>query len=400
MIIVKILVVCQYYYPEPFRITGICEELVKRGHEVTVLTGEPNYPEGFIYAGYEKHDRSDEDINGVFVHRCRIIPRKTGTLYRFLNYYSFVFSSLFYVLSGQCKTMDDGSFDVVFIYQLSPVVMAEAGLMYKRIYKVPVVLYCLDLWPESLIAGGIKKDSIVYKVFHCISKRIYNSADSICVTSKSFAKYFNNAFDINNILYLPQYAEDLFYKCFEKKKTKTIHLTFAGNIGIMQSVDTILKAAKELIEEPVHFHIVGGGSELQSLKDSATEMNLSNVTFYGRRSIDEMPHFFSQSDAMLITMKADPGISLTLPGKVQSYMAAGKPIIGSIDGETMNVIESAKCGFCGKADDVDELITNIRLFINSDDKVTMGRNAKEYYDTHFSQSVFMDTLEKELRRVQ
>lgn len=392
----KILVVCQYYYPEPFRITDICEELVKRGHEVSVITGEPNYPEGEIYNGYENHDRLDEVINGVNVHRCRIIPRKTGAVYRFLNYYSFAFSSLQYVLSGKCHAKDGKPFDVVFVNQLSPVMMAYAGIAYKKKYEVPLVLYCLDLWPESLLAGGIKKDSLVYKAFHHISKMIYTKADFLCVSSQMFSDYLNKEFGINNAIieYLPQYAEELFDSVDSKRNDSGVfNFTFAGNIGAMQSVDTILKAAELLLDEPVHFHVVGSGSELDNLIEFAKKHNLSNVSFHGRQPIEKMPEFYEKADAMLITLKSDPVISMTLPGKVQSYMAAGKPIIGAIDGETKRIIDEANCGYCSKAENEQSLAISIKQFLENDDRYQYGLNGKQYYYSHFTKHFFTDHLE-------
>ena len=153
----KILVICQYYSPEPFRHSDICEELVKRGHEVTVVTGLPNYPMGKIYDGFRHGKKRDEQINGVKIHRCFIIGRRHGAIFRFLNYYSYAISSHFYV-----KHLKD-DFDVVFVNQLSPVMMAKAGITYKKKHNKKLVLYCLDLWPESLVAGGITRGSFIYK---------------------------------------------------------------------------------------------------------------------------------------------------------------------------------------------------------------------------------------------
>ena len=159
----KILVICQYYKPEPFRISDICEEMVCRGHEVQVVTGYPNYPEGVLYEGYGKGKHIDEVINGVKVHRCFTIPRQTGTVKRMENYYSYAVSSVKYVLSDKCTASDGKQFDVVFCNQLSPVMMADAAIAYKKKHKVPAVMYCLDLWPESLIAGGVTRKSPIYK---------------------------------------------------------------------------------------------------------------------------------------------------------------------------------------------------------------------------------------------
>ncbi|MFQ7071507.1 glycosyltransferase family 4 protein [Ruminococcus bicirculans (ex Wegman et al. 2014)] len=166
---------------------------------------------------------------------------------------------------------------------------------------------------------------------------------------------------------------------------------FAGNIGEIQSIETIIRAAEILKKEPVVFHIVGGGTDLDRLKDMGKDLH--NVIFYGRRSLEEMPKLYAMADAMLVTLASDPILSLTLPGKVQSYMAAGKPIIGAIDGETRVVIAEAKCGFCGKADDETELAENIKKFIGSDNILEMGKNARRYYEENFDKMLFMDKLE-------
>lgn len=388
----KILVVCQYYYPEPFRVNDICEEMVKRGHEVTVVTGEPNYPEGQIYKGYEDHQKSDEVINGVKVHRCPIIPRKTGTLYRLLNYFSYPHEAKKYIkkLNG---------FDVIFVNQLSPVMMAEPAIAYKKKHGTPVVMYCLDLWPESLVAGGVSRGSAIYKVFHGISKKIYRSVDRIFVTSRMFRGYLEEQFGVEDetIEYLPQYAEGLFEKLPYKESGETVDLVFAGNIGAVQSVETIVKAAEKLQDQPVHFHIVGSGTDLERLQELAKE--LRNVKFYGRRPLEEMPEFYAKADAMLVTLQADPVLSLTLPGKVQSYMAVGKPIIGAIDGETAEVIRAAQCGYCGKAEDVDELVKNVCRFMDDEYKEQLGQNARDFYEKYFARQNYMDKLERELQKI-
>lgn len=389
----KILVVCQHYYPEPFRISDICESLVKMGNEVTVVTGLPNYPEGEIYPGYKAKECRDEVVNGVKVHRCPIHPRKKGAIHRVWNYFSFSHASKKYI-----KKLDD-SFDVVFVNQLSPVMMANAGIKYAKRYNKKVVLYCLDLWPASLRAGGIDK-GFVYKWFTKISRKIYTSVDKILVSSETFSKYFYDEFGIEKTIYLPQYAEDSFTMsdCM-KTPNGDIDLMFAGNIGMMQSVETIIKASvlcKDI--KNLKWHIVGDGKELENCKKLAKELD-APVIFYGRRSIDEMPEFYSKADAMLVTLKKDFIISMTLPGKVQSYMAAGKPIIGAIDGEAQRVIKEANCGFCADAEDEEGLEKCVRKFVD-EQSVEYAKNSYEYYNKNFTKTQFMETLQKILKRNQ
>ena len=393
----KILVVCQYYYPEPFRISDICESLVEMGHDVTVLTGLPNYPEGQVLDGYRNGKKRNEVLNGVKVVRSFEIGRGNNKLNLFLNYLSFA-------LSGSLKAFFmKEKFDVVLVNQLSPVMMGIPAIVYKRKHKKKVLLYCLDLWPDSLAAGGIKESSMIYMFFMKISKWIYNSADSIAVTSSMFSEYFRTILGVykKEIHHLPQYAEDLFAESIEVPKNGKYHFVFAGNIGDMQSVETIVKAANELRENPnILFHIVGDGSKLEECKLLSKKMELENVIYYGRRPVSEMPYYYGLADAMLITLKNNKAISYTLPGKVQSYMAAGKPIIGAINGETNRVIKDAECGLCCTAENYSELASLIIQFCNSDEKGKMAQNSYDYYINNYSKERFMLVLEDTLTNLE
>ncbi len=391
----KILVICQYYYPEPFRITDICEELAKGGHEVFVITGLPNYPIGEIYEDYKDGQRRDEIINGVKVHRCYTVGRKGGVVKRFLNYYSYAVSSSMY--TSRLKE----EFDVVFVNQLSPVMMASAGIRYKKKHCKKLILYCLDLWPESLAAGGISRKSLIFRLFHKISARIYRQADEILVTSKSFGDYLYNEFQISKekIQYLPQYAEDIFNpETCRKKPNETVDLMFAGNIGAAQSIDTIICAAAETKDiKNLRWHIVGDGSELESMKKLASKLCINSVIFHGRQPLEEMPKFYAMADAMLVTMQSSPVLSMTLPGKVQTYMAAGKPIIGAIDGEAQFIISEANCGYAVPASDYMALANVVRDMCISHGLDEMGRKSREYYLNKFTKKSVMKQFEECLR---
>ncbi|MBH9967905.1 glycosyltransferase family 4 protein [[Bacillus] enclensis] len=393
----KILVVCQYYYPEPFRISDICETLVEKGHDVTVLTGLPNYPEGQVLDGYRHGRKRNEVLNGVKVIRSFEIGRGNSKLNLFLNYLSFA-------VSGSVKAFFmNEKFDVVLVNQLSPVMMGIPAIVYKRRHKKKVLLYCLDLWPDSLAAGGIKESSIIYKFFMKLSKWIYNSADSIAVTSSMFKEYFSSTLGVykKEIHHLPQYAEDLFTESIEVPKNDKFNFVFAGNIGDMQSVETIVKAANELREHTnIIFHIVGDGSKLEECKLLSKQMKLDNIVYYGRKPVSDMPYYYGLADAMLITLKNNKAISYTLPGKVQSYMAARKPIIGAINGEASHVIREANCGLCCVAEDYKELANLIIDFCNSDKKEEMAKNSYNYYISNYSKERFISLLENTLTNLE
>lgn len=394
----KILVVCQYYYPEPFRITDICESLVKIGHEVTVLTGLPNYPEGEILKEYRNGNKREEQLNGVKILRSFEIPRGKSKAKLLLNYFSYATSATLKAL-----LMKD-QYDVILVNQLSPVMMGIPAMAYKKRFKKKILIYCLDLWPDSLAAGGVKQDSIIFRIFYRISRWIYSSADLLLVTSSMFENYFREVLKLNEvkIRHLPQYAEDLFtvnleHNSSKSEKNKTFNFVFAGNIGDMQSVETIIRAANELKTiKDISFHIIGDGSRLEDCKKLSNELNISSINFYGRRPIEDMPRFYAMADAMLITLKANKTLSLTLPGKVQSYMASGKPIIGAIDGETRLVIEKAECGYICEAENYKALAKLIKEFCISNKREQMGRNAQNFYLENYSKKRFMTLLENAL----
>lgn len=401
----KVLFVSQHYWPEPFNTTDICEELVKRGYEVTVLTGQPNYPEGNIYPGYENHAVSEEERNGVRIVRAKLHPRKSGVIHRVWNYYSFSWNGI-----KKAQSLDS-DFDLVYSYQTSPVMMANPALAYGRKFGAPVLLHCVDIWPECLTAGGIKVGSPVYNYFLGVSNTIYSAADELAVSSEMFAEYLRQTVGVDNanILFLPQYAEDIFDKSAETTvelddedfPEDKIHIMFAGNVGATQSVKTAIQAAARLKDEGFMFHIVGSGTELEACKELAKALEATNVRFHGRHTIEEMPAYYGKADAMLATFANSPTLGYTLPRKIQSYMAAGKPIIGTLIGASRRAIDEAGCGLCCDAEDPVGLVKACRDFaaLSDEERLAMGERGMKYYDEHYSKDAFFNMLEKKFEEM-
>lgn len=390
----KILVVCQHYWPEPFPLSDICEEMVARGHTVHVITDVPNYPMGITYPEYKHRQNRKQEHNGVQITRTFTIARRHNVVFRILNYYSFAVSSTLKAL------LMKEEYDVVFVNQASPIMMCYAAIAYAKKHHKKVVMYCMDLWPASLAAGGLTSNSPIYKLFGKISGRIYRRMDRVLITSRMFEDYLVDQHQVERerIEYLPQYANAVFDEVSEKKEKKdTVDLMFAGNIGAAQSLTTVIGAAELLKDIPnLRWHIVGDGSELENLKVLSASKGLDQVIFHGRKPVEEMPRYYAMADAMLITLTADEFISLTLPNKVQTYMAAGKPIIGAANGEIPLVIEQAQCGFCAKAEDSEGMAEAVRNFLNCNHKDILGKNSKRFYQEHFTKKCFMDKLEEKL----
>lgn len=393
----KILVVCQHYWPEPYPLVDLCEEMAKRGHQIHVVTGVPNYPMGYIYDEYKYGKNREQERNGVKITRTFTIGRRNNIFFRLFNYISYPLSSIRYI-----KSLKE-EYDVVYLNQTSPISMSIAGIVYAKKWKKKTVLYSMDLWPASLSAGGVKESSMLYRIFGKISNWVYSQADKILITSRMFRGYFKEQFGISDekMEYLPQYANTQFVNIEEKVVCENRKdFVFAGNIGAAQSLDTILYAAKKLMEmekeQEIFWHIVGDGSELDSLKKLAKELKLTNVLFHGRKPVSEMPKYYQMADAMIVSLIKDEFISLTLPGKVQTYMAAGKPILASGDGEIPIAIAESKCGFCAGAEDIDGFVEVVQKYLNYENKNQLGKNAKEYYMNNFTRKMFMDKMEKHL----
>ncbi len=389
----KILVVGQHYWPEAFPSTDLCEGLAARGHEVHMITDVPNYPMGYIFPEYKGGKRRREERNGVKIFRAFTIGRRNNILFRLLNYYSFSLSST--LLSKGLRE----EYDAVLAIQTSPIMMVQAALSYGKRKHKKVLFYTMDLWPACLAAGGMGENSPIYKHFGRVSGKLYRKADRILITSGMFRAYLKEKFGIadEKIGYLPQYAADRFATLPPQPQKDTVDLMFAGNVGAAQSLPTILEAAHETRDiGNLRWHIVGDGSELESLKKMAENNGDSQIIFHGRKPPEEMPAYYALADAMLVTLTADPFIGMTLPAKVQSYMAAGKPVLAAANGEIPQVLAQADCGICVPAGDGKALSHAVRQFLADPNRARLGQNARTYYETHFARESFFHTLEQEL----
>ncbi len=390
----KVLVICQHYWPENFRVTEICEALCERGHEVTALVGLPNYPTGIIPEEYRRFRNRKQTRNGVEIKRCFEIGRKPGKVGLAINYVS-------YMTSASIKALlHKRDYDVIYSFSTSPVLMSLPAALLRCFTKKKFLIYVLDIWPACLAAMNVHEGSLLYAFMKVVSKWVYAKADILTYSSKRFQGYLKNVhqLDVPDEHYMPQFADDIFSEPLPAKmSSEEKQLVFAGNIGKVQAVEVLLEAAALLKNEPVHWHIVGDGTNYEGCKELAHKLDLEEkVTFYGRRPLEDMPEFYAKADAMLVSMRNDLSVNDTLPGKVQSYMAAGKPILGSIAGETAYVLEQAQCGYCAAPDDPEAFAAVVRRFLAESTPQEMGKNGYEYYQKYFTKKHHMDQLESML----
>ena len=399
----RILIISQYYFPEQFQINEIAPELVKRGHEVTVLCGVPNYPKGVVFDGYESRDginrkeREYFEQTGVRVIHVDQTPRGKNPLSLVRNYISFAKNS------KKIVRLLEGNFDVVLGYQLSPITSMEAALEYKRLHGTPVVFYTLDIWPVS--AEGLlksKKNPLMIPI-NRLSKRIYRGADKIVVTSRPFIDYLHrvNGIPLEKMAYLPQHAGgDMLEMDLNAEANGIADFMFAGNLGKGQRVDVIIKAAAILGKRNDYkIHIVGDGRMRRDLENLVKADGLDdNVIFYGNQQRKDMPRFYKKADVLLITLRGNNEVGDTMPGKLQMYMTTGKPILGAINGAAGEVIHEAQCGSCVKAGDCQGLANLMRHYIECPNEfVNCGANARRYFRQHFTLENYMSGLEQELQ---
>jgi glycosyltransferase involved in cell wall biosynthesis len=396
-----ILIVTQYFWPENFKINSLSLELQNKGHEITVLTGLPNYPTGNFFSGYSFWNNNNEIWNGIKIFRSKLIPRYSGNgFFLFLNYISFaIFSSIKVVLNLNIKP------DIIFVYEPSPITVGIPAIVAKKKYKgVPIYFWVQDLWPDSIKDTGALNNKFILKIVEKLTRFIYSKSNFILVQSEAFADFITKqGISSNKIKYFPNPTER-FYNISkiqeEYKKLFPIgfNLIFAGNIGEAQSFETLILAAHKLkkLNYPIYWTIFGDGRSKDLFYKKVLELNLEdNFIFKGSSKAEDMPFYFSCADALIVSLKKSRIFSLTIPAKVQSYLACGKPIIGSIDGEGAKIINKAKAGFVSASEDIDSLVSNIIKLYNLTEKerVALGINGRAYFEKEFSMDILIERLE-------
>lgn len=394
-----ILVIAQYFYPEQFRINDICTEWVKRGYKVTVVTGIPNYPQGRYYKGYGLFKKRREIYNGIDIIRIPLIPRGNNAIMLALNYLSFVISGFFWKATTNIKA------DYVFIFEVSPMTQALPGVWYAKKRKIPCYLYVQDLWPENVeIVAGVKNKRIINAIGKMVDY-IYRGSTKIFATSESFVESIRKrGVPMDKVEYWPQYAEDFYVPLVEKNipeipDNDAFNITFAGNIGAAQGLDILHKAAKIMKSKTskiIRFNIVGNGRYKNEFVSIVNTMGLEDVfNFISEQPATRIPEIMAASDTAFLSLTDSPLFEMTIPAKLQSYMACGIPIIASAAGETLKIVNESNSGLCSKPGDAEELVENIIKLSNmsSDELKQLGNNAREYYDSHFSKNILLNRMD-------
>lgn len=394
----KILVVTQYFYPESFRINDLCKELTMQGHAVTVLTGLPNYPEGKLYEGYHHRQRRKETWQGINIIRIPIIPRMQNKVGLILNYFSFFINGCLWA-----RFTKKQAFDLIYVFEVSPITVALPAITYKkRIYK-PLIMNVQDLWPENVEAiMGVTNKAII-GVLNKLVDYIYRNCTLILTSSKCFVDNITSrGHSKDKVKFWPQYCEapskledKVLQQQVENEMPEGFNLVFTGNIGEAQGLDIILEAAQKTKAYPqINWILIGDGRARQRLEEDAKKQQLENLFFLGRKPENAIPYYLNKADCALLILSSNKVFDMTLPAKLQTYMACGKPILASVNGEAATLIWESQSGLCCPAGNSDTLAKAAIQLCQEDTKTLniMAQNSKNCYLENFKKEKVLKEL--------
>lgn len=403
----RLLIVTQYFWPENFRVNDLASNLIERGHKVTVLTGAPNYPEGKILRDFSASPKNYSYYKGVEIVRVPIIARGAGNFRLLLNYISYALSASIFGL-WKIRGKD---FDAIFVYEPSPITVGFPAIAIKYLKKAPLVFWVLDLWPDTLKAVGVVKSNWLLKVVGLAVAYIYNRCDLILAQSKSFIPQIKKyTVSKTPIKYFPSWPDLVLttksnFKAPEiKDSDRFFNIIFAGNIGEAQDFESILLAANILREnQRVRWFVLGNGRRSKWLEEQVNLLGLEKVFFMmGAYPIERMPSFFSHANALLVSLRDRPIFSMTIPAKVQAYLASGKPIIAMLNGEGARVLLKSKAALVVRSGDYKSLAQAIEEMssMDSNSLIEMGKNGPAFCDREFNRETLISKLERWLESVQ
>ena len=397
----RILVVSQYFWPEVFRINELVEGLAGRGHAVTVLTGRPNYPDGDVFAAFRANPDRYARFAGADVLRVPLRPRGQGSLRLLLNYWSFVFWGC--LLGPWLLRRRD--FDAIFCFETSPITSALPAVLLRRVKRAPLALWVLDLWPDTLSAIGVVRSPAALAMVGRIVAFIYKRCDLILAQSRGFIQAIARwSGSPSKIRHYPQWADRVFgvEPIQPAEETRPFagrfRVMFAGNLGEAQDFPTVLAAAQKLVDrDDICWLIVGDGRAARAVRAETERLGLQHrVHFLGRHALDKMPSFFAGADAMLVSLKKEPIFAMTIPGKLQSYLAAGRPIIAMLDGEGARLLKEAEAGVCCDPGDPVALADCVAYMaaLPRTELDRMSRSGRAYANSHFDRERLLCQLEQ------
>lgn len=392
----KILIVSQYFWPETFRINEVAASLREAGCEVSVLTGQPNYPDGVVFPGHRWWRSGSQAHEGLAIHRVPLLPRgRGGALGLVANYLSFIVAGS---LIGPWR-LRGKRFDVVFVYGVSPILQVLPALVLRAFTGGALVTWVQDLWPQSLEVTGFVRNKSMLAGVASVVRWLYRRNDLLLVQSHGFVPLVAAMSGPTPVEYHPNPGELAFMDAPQGESALRLppgfNVVFAGNLGTVQALDTIVEAARLLSDLPdVRFMLVGSGSRGEWVQAEVKRLGLANVQLPGRFPPQAMPGILAQASALLVSLTRDPQLSQTVPSKIQAYLATGRPVIASLDGEGARVVAESGAGVVCPAEDAQALADAVRDLHRrgAAERVAMGEAGRRYYLEHFEPSMLARRL--------
>ena len=395
----KILVVTQHFWPENFRINDIVEGFLQDGIAVDVLCGLPNYPKGEWFPGYSASGRFEQEWHGARLYRCKEVPRRGNTSVNiFLNYVSWPW------YAAHALHRLPGGYDAVFCFNTSPVLMCWPAIRYAKKHHIPFTNYVLDIWPENLYSVLNVKNKALRAIAQGVSDALYKKADRLIAMSEPLQQRLcqRTGMPPQKIAVIPQYCEDFYAvpqpdAALQAQFGGRFNLVFTGTFTPAQSLETVITAVQDARShgaDMLHLLLVGDGMSRAALEAKVKELHAEDaVTFYGSVPATDIPKFTALADALIVCLSDSPDLGLTVPAKVASYMAAGKPVLASMDGAG-NAAVAAAGGLSSPACDAAALADNLLALTRMDaaQRAAMGQSAKEYYLAHYRRSELLRKL--------
>lgn len=398
----RMLVVCQHYWPESFRINDICDSFVQHGFDVDILCGIPNYPKGTFYQGYSYTNNRKQEHNGVHVRRAFEIPRGENSIFWiFLNNISFPIATIFHL-----PRLLTRKYDQIFIYQLSPVMMALPGIIIGKLKRVKTTMWSIDPWPESLFSFLPVKNRILRKVATVVSHWHYRHVDQLVVLSERMRQQMlqTTSLDDGKVIVLPMACEKIYEQSIPdaklaKRFSNNFNIFFAGTITPILSFETMLEATEILRSrgyKDIHWIIAGDGMARGWLEAEVQKRALkAYFSFEGFMPIEKIPRYTTNAaDVLFSSLVQSDFLESTIPAKIPSYLAAGKPILLSMNGAAPELIEKIGCGLSSPAENALALAENIEKMYNMSpsQRNKLGNKARSYHFKHFERNTVMKTL--------
>lgn len=398
----KVLVVGQHFWPEGFRVNDICDYFTAAGVDVEVLCGLPNYPKGQFFPGYSWKGPYKEVHNGVVIHRVPELPRGNNSSWRiFLNYASFPVASLLHL-----PRLMFGKYDKIFLYQLSPVMMSITGIILSKLRRIESTMYVLDLWPENLFSVLDVKNNVLRRVAERVSHWHYRQPDKMIVLSERMRAKIKDISGLadDKIAVVPQACESLYEREIHDARLAGqlgdgFKVVFTGNISPAQSFETMIDAAEILHSEgltDISWVVVGDGMSRDDVEKEVERRGLGNVfRFEGHHPVDDIPKYTTLADVLVGCLVKSELLEATVPAKVMSYIASGRPVVLAMDGEVRSLVEDeAECGFVGPAADAAALAKNISAMyqMSSQERQEFGVRGKAYHYANLERSIVLERL--------